>query len=182
MQALLEAEGLAVETFESGRDFLAAHDARRPGCLILDIRLRGESGLDLQDELRKRNATLPIIFMTGYANVPASVRAFRGGATDFLRKPVPPQKLVAQIREILEVDRRARDTTAQRDTVADRIAQLTPRESQVMERMALGDSSKEIAAALALSVRTVDGHRRNVLRKMDVDSAVQLARAVARLR
>jgi RNA polymerase sigma factor (sigma-70 family) len=182
MQALVEAAGLAVETYASAGEFLAAYDARRAGCLVLDIRLRGESGLDLQDELRRRNAILPIIIMTGYADVPASVRAFKGGAVDFLRKPVPPKKLVAQIREAIEVDRRARDAAAQRATVTDRIAELTPRERQIMELLALGSSSKEIATALGLSVRTVEGHRRHVLRKMNVDSAVQLARAITGLR
>jgi RNA polymerase sigma factor (sigma-70 family) len=146
------------------------------------VRLKQESGLDLQDELRKRNAMLPIIIMTGYADVPTTVRAFKGGAVDFLRKPVPPKKLVAQIREAIEADRRARDTAAQRATVTDRIAELTPRESQVMELLAVGNSSKEIATALGVSARTVEGHRRNILRKMNVDSAVQLARVIAGVR
>jgi RNA polymerase sigma factor (sigma-70 family) len=178
LQALIAATGLAVETYASGAEFLAAYDPKRAGCLVLDVRLRGESGLDLQDELRRRAVTLPVIVMTGYADVPTSVRAFKSGAVDFLRKPVPPQKLLAQIREAVEVDRRARDAAAERATVADRIAQLTPRERQVMELLAVGRSSKEIATALGLSVRTVEGHRREVLRKMEVDSAVQLARAI----
>ena len=182
LQSLVEAAGLAVETYASAVDFLAAYDARRAGCLLLDVRLRGESGLDLQDELRKRKVMLPIIVMTGYADVPTSVRAFKGGAVDFLRKPVPPKKLVAQIRDAIEIDRRARAAAAERASVADRIAQLTPREREVMELLAVGTSSREIAAALGLSVRTVEGHRRTVLRKMDADSAVQLARAIASLR
>jgi FixJ family two-component response regulator len=179
LQALVEAAGLAVETYASAAEFLAAFDPRRAGCLVLDVRLRGESGLDLQDELRKRGAMLPIIIMTGYGDVPAAVRAFKGGAVDFLRKPVPPKKLLAQIHEAIEDDRRAREAAAQRATVTDRIAQLTPRETQVMELLAVGKSSKEISTALDLSVRTVEGHRRNVLRKMEVDSAAQLARAIA---
>jgi RNA polymerase sigma factor (sigma-70 family) len=126
--------------------------------------------------------TLPIIIMTGYADVPAAVRAFKGGAIDFLRKPVPPKKLIAQIREAIEVDRRAREVAAQRAVVTDHIAQLTPREREVMELLASGSSSKEIATTLGLSVRTVEGHRRNVLRKMEVESAVQLARAIAGVR
>ena len=179
MQALFQAADLAVETYASAADFLAAYDARRPGCLVLDIRLKRESGLDLQDELRKRNAILPIIVMTGYADVPTSVRAFKAGAIDFLRKPVPPKKLIALIHEAIETDRRARETLEQRTTVTDRIAELTPRERQVMDLLAVGKSSRDIATALDLSVRTVEGHRRNILRKMEVDSAVQLARAIA---
>lgn len=182
LQALVEAAGLAVETYASAGEFLAAYDPRRAGCLVLDIRLRGESGLDLQDDLRKRNAMLPIIIMTGYGDVPAAVRAFKGGAVDFLRKPVPPKQLLAQIHDAIEDDRRAREAAAQRATVTDRIAQLTPRETQVMELLAVGKSSKEISTALDLSVRTVEGHRRNVLRKMDVESAAQLARAIASVR
>ena len=182
LQALVEAAGLAAETYASAAEFLAAYDPGRAGCLVLDVRLRGESGLDLQDELRKRNAILPIIIITGYADVPAAVRAFKGGAVDFLRKPVPPKKLIAQIREALELDRRAREAAAERSTVADSIAHLTPRERQVMELIAVGNSSKEIAITLGLSVRTVEGHRREVLRKMNVDSAVQLARAITGVR
>jgi FixJ family two-component response regulator len=182
MQALVEAAGLAIETYASTAEFLAAYDGSRAGCLVLDVRLRGESGLDLQDELRKRNCMLPIIVMTGYADVPTSVRAFKGGAIDFLRKPVAPKKLLAQLREAIESDRKAREAADQRAAVTDRITQLTPRERQVMELLAVGDSSREIATALGLSVRTVEGHRREVLRKMDVDSAVQLARAIATTR
>jgi len=182
MQALVEAAGLAIETYASTAEFLAAYDGSRAGCLVLDVRLRGESGLDLQDELRKRNCMLPIIVMTGYADVPTSVRAFKGGAIDFLRKPVAPKKLLAQLREAIESDRKAREAADQRAAVTDRITQLTPRERQVMELLAVGNSSKEIATALGLSVRTVEGHRREVLRKMEVDSAVQLARAIAATR
>jgi FixJ family two-component response regulator len=182
LQALGEATGLAVETYASGREFLATYDAQRAGCILLDVRLRGESGLDLQDELRRRHATLTIIVMTGYADVPTSVRAFKGGAVDFLRKPVPPKKLIAQVHQAIEIDRRARAAAAQRGLVADRIAQLTPREGQVMELLAVGNSSREIATSLGSSVRTVEGHRRTVLRKMEVDSAVQLARAITGLR
>jgi two-component system response regulator FixJ len=183
MQALFEAAGLAVETYASGAEFLAAYDARQAGCLVLDVRLRrGENGLDLQDELHRRNATLPVIVMTGYADVPTSVRAFKAGAVDFLRKPVPPKKLLAQIREAVETDRRTREEAAGRATVTDRIARLTPREHQVMELLAMGNSSKRIATVLELSARTVEGHRRNILRKMEVASAVQLARAITGLR
>jgi len=181
LQALLEAAGLPVETYPSAQEFLERYDSRRPGCLVLDVRLRGQSGLDLQEALRRRKATLPIIVVTGYADVPTSVRAFKGGAVDFLQKPVPPKTLLERIREALEIDRQARAVAAQRAVVADRIAHLTPREQQVMDLLALGTSSKEIAATLKISVRTVEGHRRVVLRKMAVPSVAHLARAVARL-
>jgi two-component system, LuxR family, response regulator FixJ len=180
LQELLGAAGIAIEVHASAADFLAVYDPRRPGCLILDVRLRGRSGLDLQDELRRRNATIPVIVMTGYGDVPTSVRAFKGGAIDFLRKPVSPQALVERIREAFAIDARAREGATQRATIVDRIAQLTPRERQVMELLAEGKSSKEIASDLAISVRTVESHRGTVLRKMHVSSAAQLARAVGR--
>jgi FixJ family two-component response regulator len=182
MQSLCTTEGLQVETYATTEEFLAAYEPNRAGCLVLDVRLKKESGLDLQDELRKREVTLPIIVMTGYPDIPTAVRALKGGAVDFLRKPVPPKKLIAQIRGAIERDGSTRDEAARRSVVTDRIARLTPRESQVMELLAVGNSSKEIATALDLSVRTVEGHRRNVLRKMDVESAVQLARAIAVVR
>ena len=180
LQSLLEAARLPVETFASAREFLERYRGR-PGCLVLDVRLRDESGLDLQEELRRRGMTLPIIVMTGYGDVPTSVRAFKGGAIDFLQKPVPPKKLLERIREALEIDRQGRATAGQRAVVLDSIARLTPRERQVMDLLALGNSSKEIASTLKISARTVEGHRRVVLRKMGVASVAHLARAVARL-
>jgi len=181
LQSLLEAARLPVETFASAEDFLERYDGRRPGCIVLDIRLRGESGLDLQEELRGRQVTLPIIVMTGYGDVPTSVRAFKGDAIDLRQKPVPPNKLLERIREALEIDRQARATAGQHAIVFDDIARLTPRQRQVMDQLALGSTSKQIAAVLKISVRTVEGHRRVVLRKMGVSSAAHLARAVAGL-
>ncbi|HZT10310.1 MAG TPA: response regulator [Actinomycetota bacterium] len=181
LQSLLEAARLPVETFASAQDFLERYDGRRPGCIVLDIRLRGESGLDLQEELRGRQVTLPIIVMTGYGDVPTSVRAFKGDAIDFRQKPVPPNKLLERVREALEIDRQARATAGQHAIVFDDIARLTPRQRQVMDQLALGSSCREIAAALKISVRTVEVHRRVVLRKMGVSSVAHLVRAVARL-
>ena len=181
LQSLLDAARLPVETFASAQDFLERYDGRRPGCIVLDIRLRGESGLDLQEELRGRQVTLPIIVMTGYGDVPTSVRAFKGDAIDLRQKPVPPNKLLERIREALEIDRQARATAGQHAIVFDDIARLTPRQRQVMDQLALGSSCREIAAALKISVRTVEVHRRVVLRKMGVSSVAHLVRAVARL-
>jgi len=181
LQELLESAGLAAETYSSAQDFLERYDPQRPGCMVLDVRLRGQSGLDLQEELRRRRATLPVIVITGYGDVPTSVRAFKGGAIDFLEKPVPPKKLVERIREAIAIDQRARAVATERTAVVDRIARLTPRERQVMDLLAMAQASKEIAAKLKISLRTVEGHRRAVLRKMGVSSAAELARAVARL-
>jgi two-component system response regulator FixJ len=182
VSALLEAEGIAVETFASGDEFLAAYDPERAGCLVLDVRLKRSSGLDLQDELRRRKAMLPIIVLTGYGNVPTSIRALKAGAVDFLQKPVRPQLLLERIRAALDDDRRARAAASGRAGLRERIAKLTPRERQVMDLLVAGKVSKEIASALGVSVRTVEGHRRMVLFKMGVSSATQLVYAVLSVR
>jgi len=182
LNALLESVGLAVETYASAEEFLAAYDPERPGCLVLDVRLRQSSGLDLQDDLRRRNAMLPIIMLTGHGNVPTSVRALKAGAVDFLQKPAPPKLLVERIRAALDSDRQARELISQRAGVLERLADLTPRERQVMELLVAGRTSKEIAVAMHVSVRTVEGHRRVVLAKMEVTSAAQLVRTVLNAR
>ena len=178
LQALMESAGLAIETYASGEEFLAAYDPERPGCLVLDVRLRRSSGLDLQDDLRRRKAMLPIIVLTGHGNVPTSVRALKAGAVDFLQKPAPPKLLLERIRAALDSDRKARAVTTERTVVMERLARLTPREREVMELLIAGNTSKEIAVAMKVSVRTVEGHRRMVLSKMDVSSAAQLVRTV----
>jgi two-component system response regulator FixJ len=182
LRALLESVGLAVETYASGEEFLAAYDPERPGCLLLDVRLRHSSGLDLQDELRRRKAILPIIVLTGHGNVPTSVRALKAGAVDFLQKPAPPKLLLERIRAALDSDRKARAVTTERAVVMRRLAHLTPREREVMDLLIAGKTSKEIAVSMNVSVRTVEGHRRMVLSKMNVSSAAQLVRTVLGVR
>ena len=174
LTALGRAHGLAVEAYASGDAFLAAYNPARPGCLILDVRLAaGKNGLDLQDELRRRGHDLPIIVMTGYGNVSASVRSFRGGAVDFLEKPVVPRVLLSRIREALAADQQRQERSA----VKLRLARLTSREKEVAGFLVKGKRSKEIAAALGISPRTAEGHRRQVLRKMEVGSTAELATA-----
>lgn len=183
MRALLESAGLAVETFTASEEFLAVYDPARPGCLVLDVRLQhGTNGLDLQDELRRRKATLPIIILTGHGNVPTSVRALKAGAFDFLQKPAPPKVLLERIRAALELDRQAHVTATQHAGVIGQLAHLTPREREVMELLLKGKTSKEIADTLHRSVRTVEGHRRMVFMKMGVSSAAQLVRVVMNTR
>ena len=182
LRALLESAGLAVETYASGEEFLAAYDPERPGCLVLDVRLRHSNGLDLQDDLRRRKATLPIIVLTGHGNVPTSVRALKAGAVDFLQKPAPPKLLLERIRAALDSDRKARAVTTERAVVMRRLAHLTPREREVMDLLIAGKTSKEIAVSMNVSVRTVEGHRRMVLSKMNVSSAAQLVRTVLGVR
>ena len=182
LRALLESASLAVETYASSEEFLAAYDPDRPGCLVLDVRLQHGSGLDLQDELRRRKALLPIIILTGHGNVPTSVRALKAGAVDFLQKPAPPKVLLERIRAALESDRQARAVTTERAVVMERLAHLTPREREVMDLLLAGNTSKEIAVAMHVSVRTVEGHRRMVLSKTNVSSVAQLVRTVLSVR
>jgi FixJ family two-component response regulator len=182
LRALFESAGLAVETHASGDEFLAVYDPGRAGCLLLDVRLKRSSGLDLQDELRRRGATLPIIVLTGHGTVPTSVRALKAGAVDFLQKPAPPKLLLERVLAAIDLDRRARATAAEGAVVTGRLAHLTPREREVMELLLIGKNSKEIASLLNVSVRTVEGHRREVLAKAQVSSAAQLVRAVMSVR
>jgi len=178
LRALLESVGLRVETYAAADEFLDAYDAERTGCLVLDVRLKRANGLELQDELRRRKALIPIIVLTGHGNVPMSVRALRAGAVDFLQKPVAPAVLVERVHAAIETDRLARAAVTERANVGARLGHLTPRERQVLDLLVDGKTSKEIAAALGLSVRTVEGYRRMVLLKMDVGSAAQLVRNV----
>jgi FixJ family two-component response regulator len=181
LTALGRAHGLRVEVYASADAFLAAYDPARPGCLLLDMRLAAGSGLDLLDELRRRGDALPILVLTGYADVPTSVRAFRGGAVDFLEKPVAPRVLLGRIREALATDRQRRQASEEREAIRRRFSRLTPREREVAQLLVAGRRSKEVAAALGISTRTAEGHRRQILRKMDVTSAVQLAAGWLRL-
>ncbi len=179
LQALGESAGLAVEAFASSEDFLSTFDPQEPGCLILDVRLAaGQSGLDLQDELQRRGASLPVVVMTGYATVPTSVRALKAGAFDFLRKPVHPKTLLERIRAAIAAHQRALALEATRAGVRKRMARLTPRERQITELLLEGKVSKEIAQTLKLSVRTVEGHRHMILIKMEVPTVARLIRDV----
>jgi FixJ family two-component response regulator len=179
---VLESARLPFQTFSSGDELLSAWSPERAGCLVLDIRLGHRSGLDLQDELLRRRATLPIIVMTGFGDVATSVRALKSGAFDFLQKPVPPKVLLERVTSALAMDREARVSARERASVLDRIARLTPREREVMELLIAGRTSKQIARALDVSVRTVEGHRHLLFLKMAVSSATQLVTAVLSVR
>jgi FixJ family two-component response regulator len=172
--ALGRAHGLAVEAYAAAEAFLTVYDAARPGCLLLDVRLAAGNGLELQDELRRRGSPLPVLVITGHGDVSSSVRAFRGGALDFLEKPVAPRVLLERVRHALAVDRQRREAARAREAVARRLARLTTREREVARLLAAGRRSKEVAAAIGISTRTAEGHRRQVLQKMGVGSTAEL--------
>jgi two-component system, LuxR family, response regulator FixJ len=174
MLALLSAQGIRAETYPSGREFLAAFDPRRPGCVLLDLLLRGESGMDVLDELRSRPLHPPVIVLTAHGSVPASVQGLRAGAFDFIEKPMRPATLLARIREAFEVDARERLASDQRSVVEERARRLSAREREVARLLMTGKRSKEIAGALGISVRTVEGYRAPLLEKMQAQSAAHL--------
>ncbi len=178
LRALLESAGFAAETYASGEEFLAAYNPQDPGCLVLDMRLRHSNGLDVMDDLRRRKLMLPVIILTGHGDVPTSVRALKAGAFDFLQKPAPPSLLLERVHAALDSDRRARAVITACAAVTQRVAQLTRRGREVLELLLDGKTSKEIAAALHISIRTAEGHRRGVLTAMDVASAAHLIRTV----
>jgi FixJ family two-component response regulator len=174
LETLFGAAGLAVKGYASSKEFLAAYDPGYPACLVLDLHLRGESGLDLLDELRARVPGLPVIVLTGHGSVPASVRALKAGAVDFFEKPAAPAALVVRVREALAIGQRNHEADAERALVVQRAARLTRRERQVARLLVGGKRSRQIAATLGVSTRTVEGYRSRLLDKMQVDSATEL--------
>lgn len=178
LETLLKSVGLSVETFRSAQEFLAAYDPARPGCLILDVRMPGMSGLELQRTLRDRGQDIPIIIVTGHGDVPVAVRALKDGALEFLEKPFSKQMLLEHISEALKRDVAGRDRRGHHEEIAARLALLTDRERQVMELVVAGKVSKEIAAALGLSKKTVDVHRAHVMQKLKLESVAELVELV----
>ena len=178
---LLQASGLAVETFASATDFLDAGVVQRPGCLVLDVRMPGLSGLDLQRQLQLKGDRIPIIFMTGHGDVPMAIRAMKAGAFDFIEKPFQGQTLLARIQEALALDARERGRQARRAEAAARVALLSPREREVLDRVVEGQYNKVIADELGISLSTVEIHRKRVMEKLQAESLSDLIRLLARL-
>lgn len=177
LKILLEFSGFQVETFESALNFLTADVRKMNGCLILDIRMPGMDGLDLQDELAKREIDLPIIVITGHGDVPLAVRAMRAGAIDFLEKPFREEALIESVRRALE-SRKKRRSDAEAQTIKHRLAQLTGREQEILALVVEGNTSKEIGRELSISPRTVDIHRGHIMEKMQANNLADLIRMV----
>lgn len=176
VQALATSMGVAARAFPSAAKFLEQYNPRQPGCLVLDIFMPGMSGLELQDELNRRGAVIPVIFITAHADVASAVAAVRHGAFNYLQKPFSNSELVANVRQALELDRRNREMLAQQAAIRDRIASLTPREREVLELIVRGLASKVMAEEMGLSQRTVELHRSRVMGKMGASSIAQLVR------
>ena len=168
--------GLEVKTFNSAQHFLSAYDPAQPGCLVLDVRMSGMSGLELQSRLNELGITIPTIIMTGHGDVPMAVEAMKAGALDFVEKPFRDQVLLDSIQKAIALDQRIRDAKRRRADLESRIDLLTERERQIMDLLILGKAGKVIAYELNISQKTVDFHRTNVLSKLGVNSVVDLVR------
>jgi RNA polymerase sigma factor (sigma-70 family) len=174
---LIQSIGLKVETFATAQEFLDANrDLDRPGCLVLDIGMPGLNGLELQNKLAEEKIYLPVIVITGHAEVPMAVQALKAGAIDFLEKPISEQLLVDRIHQALERDAEGRLARARRSTIEERMALLTPREREVFELVVSGKSNKAIATILGVTAKTVEAHRAQLMRKMKADNLTDLVR------
>jgi FixJ family two-component response regulator len=178
---LMTAAGFTVAAFASAEEFLGAFDAAAPGCLVLDLRMPGLGGLDLQRALAERGAELPIIFLSGQADVGASVHAMKGGAIDFLEKPVEEAVLIAAVERALERDATLRGARSSRTELERRYAQLTPREREVLALIVAGKLNKQAASSLGIAERTIKLHRSRVLEKMKAPSLADLVRMAEQL-
>ncbi|HWC75005.1 MAG TPA: response regulator [Gemmatimonadales bacterium] len=183
LERLLSSVGYRVQTFESARDFLGRPQAPADGpqCLILDIRMPGISGLDLQTSLRSSGANIPIIFSTGFGDVTSSVRAMKIGAVDFLTKPIDEEELLAAVERGLMLDAEMRRVDALMMTLTNRQSRLTPRENQVFGLVVTGMLNKQIAGRLGTCERTIKVHRARIMKKMEANSVADLVRMADRL-
>ena len=181
LRFLLRSVEIAAQTYESAQAFLDAYDPDRPGCLVLDIRMPGMSGMELQQRLTSMGSALPIIFLTAHADVPMAVKAVKAGATDFIQKPFRDQELIDKIHAALDENARLRERMAQVREIKARLDGLTPREREVMDLVIEGKSNKAIARELGLSQRTVEIHRARVMEKMQTKSVAQLVQVVMTL-
>jgi|SRR5579862_9562961 len=173
---LMESADLATETFETAEEFLERYTPDQPGCLVLDLRLPGMSGVALQEELRKRGIALPIIMISGFADVDTAVRALKRGALDFIEKPFPDAVLLERVHEALLLDEHRRRDWAARERVAARLARLTARERAVFDQVVLGKANKVVAIEFGISEKTVEAHRARVMHKLGASSLAELVR------
>jgi two-component system, LuxR family, response regulator FixJ len=176
VQALASAIDIKCKAFDSAATFLQHYDPRQPGCVVLDLFMPGMSGLELQNELNRRGAVIPVIFITGHADVPSAVEAMRHGAFNYLLKPFRNAELIDNVQRALELDRRTRESLQRCDAIEDRMTSLTRREREVLNLVTRGCANKVIAHDLGVSERTVELHRSRLMEKMAAGSVAQLVR------
>jgi len=177
---LLTAAGMKVAAFDSPREFLGRLDPAAAGCLVLDVAMPGLNGLELQQALAAKGSVLPIVFLTGRGDIPISVEAMKRGAADFLTKPVDDEELLAAIRNAFEKNRASRRAREERAQIEERLARLTAREREVLERVVTGRLNKQIAAELGTVEKTIKVHRAHVMQKMGVRTLAELVRLSGR--
>lgn len=171
---LLESVGVACRTFSSANDFLASCDPKHEGCLLLDVRMPGMSGMELLEMLKSRGILLPPILITGHGDVPMAVRALKQGAYDFIQKPFNTQELLDRIHAAIQMDSENRQRLREIERRRAHLATLTRREAEVVDMIVTGNSSKVIAMKLGISPKTVDAHRANILKKLDVRTVAEI--------
>ena len=181
LERLIRSLGWKTETFGSAQEFLASARTEAPSCIVLDLQLPGLSGLDLQKRMAEARVETPIIFLTGHGDIPASVKAMKAGAIEFLTKPVDEQDLLNAIQEAIERDRRIRQQRADVRDLADRYESLTSREQEVMQQVVSGLLNKQIAAELKITEDTIKFHRGHIMRKMRASSLADLVRMAENL-
>ncbi len=179
LRMLLKSLGLHAVACDSGAAFLAAYDPEQPGCLLLDVRMPGMSGPELQQQLNARGAILPVIFITGHGDVAMAVEAMRHGASDFLQKPFRDQELLDRVQRALKRDAAHRAELARLHEIRDRLESLTPREREVLALLSRGSPNKVMAHELGISQRTIEIHRARIMEKMNAPSLAQLVRMTA---
>lgn len=174
LKLLIETTGYTVVDFESAEAFLDHYNPDQPSCMLLDVRMPSMSGLDLQEELLKRSIDIPIIFISGHADVPDSAKAFRAGAIDFLEKPFNEEVLLSRIEEALSKDAQAREHLREKSKILERLNHLTTREREVLNLIVRSHSNKEAARILDISNRTIDVHRAHIMEKMQAENLAEL--------
>ena len=174
MRLLLKSVGLESALYASAQEFLAAYQPSQPGCLVLDIRMPGMSGLELQEQLNLRGAVIPVIFMTGHGDIPMAVEAMQHGAFDFLQKPFRDQDLLDRIQRAIAKDAELRKSLGEHERIRAHLDSLTPREREVLDLMTKGKQNKAIAQDLGVSPRTIEIHRARVMEKMGAQSVAEL--------
>jgi RNA polymerase sigma factor (sigma-70 family) len=178
---LLESEGLEVESFQSAQQFLDEYDPKKPGCVVLDVKMPEMDGLELQERMGMQGDHRPIIFVTGHGDVPTSVRAMRAGAVDFLEKPVDDDTLLERVSQAVARDLQRRRREMEKQEIQLRIDKLSPREHEVMQLLYDGKANKQVAAKLGISIQTAAKHRTRVLAKMGVQNDTELIRLLHRV-
>ena len=176
MRSLLKSVGLESVLYPSAQEFLAAYQPSQPGCLVLDIRMPGMSGLEMQHELNVRGALIPVIFITGHGDIPMAVEAMQHGAFDFLQKPFRDQDLLDRIQRAIQKDGELRQSLGEHTRIKAHLESLTAREREVLDLMTQGKQNKQIAQELGISPRTIEIHRARVMEKMEAQSVAELVR------